>query len=294
MSYSGSCAKEGPLLFHIAVPIYSSNPELVQRTLRSLLAQQAVIDDTARLRVDIVGRNIEAHDARMYVALAPDIIRYEDQHGTGQYQAVAQALRDSEADFISYLGAGDTYEPQAFSAISEVYRVVCKEGSIDNALWIVGRITSRRNDGLIVRSLLPLRYQKKYFVSGLHFDVLPTIQQESCMWSGILNSRIQWDQISSWQLAGDYALWIQLSQMTNPVVVDAILGSFLWHGNNRSQEVEKYRDEVRSMTHRPSALLRSMAYLEKVLWALPDRIKSRYAGGIYRYTWPEGPWVKRL
>ncbi len=157
--------------------------------------------------------------------------------------------------------------------------------------WVTGLMQGRRADGAVVRSFLPYRYRKRFFETGLHGSALPTVQQESTFWDRALHARIDFDAWARFRLAGDFYLWRTFSQVCEPVVVEAALGGFTWHGDNQSQNYEAYLDEVRSITRPPKLWERQAAKFERLAWALHPSIKARLANGhIRRFEWPEGPW----
>jgi hypothetical protein len=280
--------------FHIAVP-YLDDPEhrlLLRETIRSIYAQSSIQQGKARLRLTLAlaGENLdltqwlEAHlgedFTRLNVDAAPD---------TSMYGALARVFRHSSADYFGWLGAGDAYESGAFEVVIE--------NAPDNpadAFWITGLMRGRRADGIVVRSNLPFRYRRRFFERGIHGTKLPSVQQESTFWNQPLHRTIDFDQWSSYRLAGDYYLWTGFSSECEPVIVEAALGAFTWHGDNQSADYAAYQSEVRSMTLPPTILDRIAAKLDLLGWALHPALKARLSRSqVRRYGWPNGPWSGR-
>lgn len=273
--------------FHIAVPFLDQDSHRVRlaSSLGSILSQTALADGKATLRLTVAsGRT--SPDLLGWLGVHFPQVELDEKTDHGMYDGLARVFRDSEANFFGWLGAGDTYEPAAFAVVLE------NAPPGDAPYWITGLMRGRRSDGAIVRSFLPFRYRKRYFENGIHGTWLPTIQQESTFWNGRLHDRINFDSWATFRLAGDYFLWRTFSDFTEPLVVEAALGSFTWHGDNQSRDYEAYQTEVQSITRSPLRWERGAARLERGLWSLHPALKSRISGGhIRRFRWPTGPWV---
>jgi hypothetical protein len=272
--------------FTVVVPTFQAPVDRVARSVSSVQSQHAVLEGRAEVRVVVVGPTSRAdsseirptHKANLEVVQAPD---------SGMYDALASVLADVDGGFVSYLGAGDTFEPQAFSVVLEN-----APPESEFPWWVTGMIVGRRADGAIVRVNLPYRYRQALFQTGAHAGPLPGIQQESTFWNGAMNQRIDFSSLSQWRLAGDYYLWLTFLRHAEPTIVEAVLGSFLWHDDNKSQDWEGYMREVGMMTHPPTPQQRVFTLGQKALWALPNRWKIVISRArIRRWTWPNGPWV---
>lgn len=279
-----------PPVFHFAIPFLAKDAARVQRTAASLLEQSAVVSGRASLRLSLVSdtEGLQLHAIHEAGPLAH--IERVTESGTGIYGAVADAIEGSDADYFGYLGAGDTLEPQAFDVVLEN----APRAQRAEPWWCTSYITTRREDGAIVRVTLPYRYRARFFETGLHGSLLPTVQQESTVWNTFLNRRIDFQRLRSFRLAGDYFLWMQFSRFIEPVVIEAVLGSFRWHGDNASSDWRLYQKEVAGVTRRPRLDDRLMALVDLAMWALPPRIRMRLAPSrIRRFQWPDGPWQSK-
>ena len=273
-------------IFHIAIP-YLDRPHhrhRVSSTLSSLASQTACADRRARLRATLAVPEPAPDLVDWLMDLFPDV-EIDSLPDDGMYDALSRVFRESSAQYFGWLGAGDTYEPAAFSVVLE------NAPGGHEPYWITGLMRGRRGDGAVVRSFLPFRYRKRFFDAGIYGTSLPTIQQESTFWNFRLHEHIDFDRWRRFRLAGDFYLWHTFSQYSEPMVVEAALGSFMWHGDNQSQDYDEYLAELHSISRRPHAWEKLAAKLERPLWALHPAVKSRLArGSIRRYTWPDGPW----
>jgi hypothetical protein len=274
--------------FHIAVPYLDKieHRERLATTLASIVNQTALRDGSASLIVTVASAGAGS-GVDLWLAERFADVTLDQAPDSGMYDALARVFRGSTADFFGWLGAGDSYESAAFSIVIEN----APENPTQEPYWITGLMQGRRADGAVVRSFLPYRYRSRFFETGLHGTALPTIQQESTFWDQALHAQIDFEDWARFQLAGDFFLWRAFSQVCEPVVVEAALGAFTWHGDNQSQDYETYQAEVRAITRPARFWERKAASLERMAWALHPAIKTRLAKGrIRRYVWPEGPW----
>lgn len=273
--------------FVVVVPTLEPEVGALQETLESLLHQRAVLYGRASLRVRVIAQGLSDAATRYLESLPSDMVSVEVDQGQGMYAAVSQGLKAGGGDFYAWLGVSDTLEEQAFDLVLEN-----APASSDEIWWCTGFIVGRRKDGAIVRVNLPPGYRSRFFERGIYATQLPTIQQESTFWSDSLNKAIPFDRLSSFKLAGDYFLWRTFTSMTPPIVIEAALGSFRWHGDNRSAQWDLYIKEVDSMVRMARWSDKVLARFELGVWALPNRWKKRLnPHGIRRFSWPEGPWT---
>jgi hypothetical protein len=273
--------------FTIAVPLRSTPLERIKGTVESILGQTALACGQATVSVRVVVSELGSEERQWLASHSERGVKVEDDIGRGLYPAIAQALEGAEGDYFGYLGGGDAFEPTAFALVMDALPRV---GTTVQRGWVTGMIRGRREDGAIVRSLLPFRYRPVFWKYGLHGTILPTIQQESTLWTRDLNDAVEWGRMSSFQLAGDYYLWKTFAAIAEPVVLEAAIGSFRWHGDNMSADWDAYVHELQGVSERPPLLIKTWARLERLLWALPPKAKSKLSPQVRRFEWPEGPW----
>lgn len=275
--------------FSVSVPALDLASPRVARTLRSIREQDFALNGAGQVEIICIsprpselGPNVNLFEPSD--AIEVSIVRDE---GRGLYSALSQSFRDHTGQFHSYLGAGDAYEPQAFTIVSEILA-----DQVRDAAWLTGMVVTRRQDAAIVRATLPFRYSRWGFRRGIYGRLAPGIQQESTWWTTNLHDRISLDDLARYRLAGDLFIWTQFAEVCTPVVVEGVLSSFTWHGDNMSQDWAGYLSEIETMFRKPGLSDRLLAKVVNLQWALPNRAKVRLGRGqVRRWTWPHGPWV---
>ena len=272
--------------FLVVIPAKSPEVEALQRTVRSVLEQSAAVEGRAALTCCVVVNDLSPEASTWLASQEASGVHVFVDEGNGLYAALEVGFSATHADFYSYLGVGDTLEPQAFDVVIEVAGT-----HPEKYFWITGIITTRRADGLIVRATLPFRLYKRLIRRGILARLMPSIQQESTVWDARLHETIDWQSLRELRLAGDFYLWWSFATNAEPVVVEAILGSFRWHGDNMSSDWPGYLRELDSFLPPLSWSDRVLAKANMLLWAMPARAKIRFSRGrVQRWIWPTGPW----
>lgn len=276
--------------FSLSLPTLDPSEERFQKTLDSVLKQSALSSPATSLSIFVVSpESISDEQMRSWVGDRSNVsITSVRDQGRGLYAALAASFALHTGDANSYLGAGDVLEPQTLKLVAEGMVL----GDQATTAWLTGQIVTRRSDGAIVRTTLPPPYSRKGLIRGRYTRLAPSIQQESTWWSRGLHERIPLSEFARWQLAGDFFLWRTFAESSAPVVLDAVLGSFTWHGDNMSQDWDAYLTEIEEMCGPLTAWDRVYAYGYQAMWALPNHLKWKlFRGRVYRWAWPDGPWV---
>ncbi|MGK7951185.1 MAG: hypothetical protein AB4368_20965 [Xenococcaceae cyanobacterium] len=121
---------------------------------------------------------------------------------------------------------------------------------------------------------------------------LPAIQQESTFWSSSLHNSIDYGYLSQLELAGDFYLWLQFSQIEELKIVEAYLGGFKIHSGQLSENKKLYIEEVRNMTKKPNLWERSLALFDWIMIRTPNKLKKMMnKDGIFRFNPRLEKWV---
>lgn len=275
--------------FSVSIPVMDASSPRLTQTLTSIYGQLALRASRVSAEIFIVTPNPEnLGDSAPLISMNRDTPTHVvADEGRGLYAALTQSFPLHSGQVHSYLGAGDTYEPQAFTVVSEIVEA----RSLGRGTWITGVVTSRREDGAIVRTTLPARYHSKGFTRGRYGRLAPSIQQESTWWTDQLHRSIPLTLLADFRLAGDYFLWRHFANFSEPLVVECVLGSFRWHGDNMSKDWESYLGEIDSKFPTLGLMDRARSIAYRAHWALPNRWKIRMGKGqVLRWDWPNGPW----
>lgn len=275
--------------FSVSIPVVDASSSRLTQTLTSIYSQTALENPKISAEIFVITPDPEHlgdNASLMSVNTGTETHVIKDE-GRGLYAALSRSFPLHSGDIHSYLGAGDTYEPQAFSVVAEILM----GRNAGPGTWITGMVASRREDGAIVRATLPARYSTKGFSRGRYGRLAPSIQQESTWWTDHLHRSIPLDALEQFRLAGDFFLWKHFAGFSEPLVVECVLGSFRWHGDNLSGDWGAYTQEMNSMCPDPSLVDKAWANLYAAQWALPNRWKVRIGKGrVLRWDWPDGPW----
>lgn len=257
-------------------------------TLESILRQRAVRAGRAQVEVAIVCPDPDAAADLVSRHRGDANVRFQivRDHAAGLYAALTRSFPLHTGSIHSYLGAGDIYEPQAFDVVLEVLG-----SDVVQSQWVTGMVVTRREDGAIVRATLPPAYSPRSLRHGVYGRLAPGIQQESTWWTRPLHDRIDLQALARFRLAGDFFIWKQFANDVDPLVVECVLASFRWHGDNMSANWSDYQAEVESIAGPVTSADRLRGVRARFDWALPNRLKVRLGKGrVLRWNWPEGPW----
>ena len=138
----------------------------------------------------------------------------------GMYDALAKGFVAADHDITCYLAAGETFDPHAFSVVSDIFT------NNPEVHWLTGRAVARNSHGQIIDSRLPHPFNGRFFQCGMYGTRLTALQQESTFWRTDLNALIDLDTLRGCKLAGDYFLWKCMSIQHDLYVVNTHLSSF--------------------------------------------------------------------
>lgn len=202
--------------------------------------------------------------------LAHWISEPDQGHGHALNKGFAQAT----GDILGWLNADDLLAPGSLKTIAEIFR---QEPRIKWITGIPSDITG--DDSLNARKNSPFNLCD--FLEGRAFS----IQQESTFWHRELWETCGGKLNESLSLAVDGELWTRFFKHQPLVQVDAVLGGFRRHGENRSEVgratyVEEMKSALRNL--RDASTWRQK--LEAKLWRLRRRstvraLREKNAGG---------------
>ena len=200
--------------------------------------------------------------------LAAPALRVTSEPDRGMYDALARGLRLATGDVVAYLNAGDFYHPHAFRAIRAFLsaRPDCR--------WLTGFAVDYAPSGAAVRVVLPFRYRRRLHRCAAYGNFLPFVQQESTFWRRELLERVQLERLAGLRLAGDYYLWRSFAEAAELHVVSAQLGGFRFHEGQKSEDLDAYRAEMRSLADAPGPVDLALMLFDRLLWVAPPLVKK--------------------
>lgn len=166
---------------------------------------------------------------------------WQSQPDGGQYAAIEDGFSRSTGEIMAWLNSDDKYHHNAF------YKAAYTFSTFQHLEWIVGRQTCWNRNGEVsfVNSSLPTYGREKFLRKG-YCD--PHIQQESTFWRRSLWERAGGFLRRDLDYAGDLELWLRFFRFAELYSVDAILGGFRSHGNQKSALCsEKYQGEAETI-----------------------------------------------
>ena len=272
--------------FFVVTPVLNGAGK-IGRTVASIVGQTSLVSGEDSLHYLIMDGG--SSDATLAEARAAggDEIEIQSGQDSGLYDALSRALPQSDGDVTFYLGAGDVLEPTAFQVVSSVFR------QYPEVRWLTGRATARNSRQEVVNSVLPHPFHRHYFACGMYGTRLPVLQQESTFWRTELHRAVDFAELATSRLAGDYLLWRSFAELADLYVVNSILGGFTQESGQLSVsgEAGAYVSELRSLSRRPTLAERVSA-----LWLrlrTKHRVPRRSAARMFSYDFRSEEWRLR-
>jgi glycosyltransferase involved in cell wall biosynthesis len=263
------------------IPARNAGAKLL-RTLDSVLSQTSVL--TGRDEVDCLILDGASNDDSLapVEALRDPRVTILSEPDGGMYDALAKGLAWAGGDVTCYLPAGETYDPHAFSVVSEVF------AEFPEIHWLTGQAVLRNAARQIVNTRLPHPYSRRFIDCGMYGTRLYGIEQESTFWRSNLNALVDLDRLRGCELAGDYFLWKSMARRHDLYVVDAQLGAFTIEPGQLSKRAPgAYRRELRRLRRPPTWAER----LGALLWRQYEkRAVPRGARRLVRYDHETQVW----
>jgi hypothetical protein len=138
---------------------------------------------------------------------------------------------------MAWLNSDDKYHPNSLFNAAYIF------GKCPDVEWITGRPTSWNEDGqLISIGWLPLWCREKFTQPG---PKKYYIQQEGTFWKRTLWEKAGAKLKTDLKFAGDLELWLRFFRHAQLYTVDALLGGFRHHPNQKTKlYMDKYNKEA--------------------------------------------------
>jgi glycosyltransferase involved in cell wall biosynthesis len=176
---------------------------------------------------------------------APRLAWHVSEPDGGQYDAVNKGFAHATGEIMGWLNSDDKLTPWAGSVVSEIFE------ALPEVEWLTSLAQLRWDArGRAVRCLAQRGFSRAAFRGG---EYLPKpgmfssgwIQQESTFWRRSLWERAGGRVGADFRLAGDFELWARFFCHAELYGVEAPLGGFRFHGEQKTGGGhEKYLEEA--------------------------------------------------
>jgi glycosyltransferase involved in cell wall biosynthesis len=159
---------------------------------------------------------------------------WASERDKGQYDAINKGFSRTTGDIMAWLNSDDRYMPWTLSVVADIFSA---HPEVD---WLTSvHPVSWNVHGQAVAVDFTGGFSRESFVRGSNFPVKRSygrrwIQQESTFWRRSLWERAGGRLDSSLLMAADFELWARFFDQTELVGVQALLGGFRSHGNQKS------------------------------------------------------------
>lgn len=167
------------------------------------------------------------------------VIREPDK---GMYEGIAKGLKRVTGDIVAYINADDFYLPNAFSTVKDIFE--------DNPAvsWMTGATNLYNSKGQMINNIHFMEIDSSFFRKGFYGYYGPSfLQQESMFWRREVLNLVNYDEFTSYRLAGDFYLWYSFAAVYDCYVVRTLLSGFRIRDNQLSTNMDAYREEVKKV-----------------------------------------------
>jgi hypothetical protein len=177
---------------------------------------------------------------------AKHLTYWQSQRDDGQYAAITQGFAHTTGDVMAWLNSDDKYHRDA------LWRMAYTFSHYPEVDWFTGRHTSWDEKGNLA-SITPhlFRWSRQRFLDLALDEKTTFIQQESTAWR-----RRLWDQAGgyidpSFDLAGDFELWLRFLRQARLYSLDALIAGYRFHaGQKVGHQRERYLREAATVLAR--------------------------------------------
>lgn len=273
-----------PKKISIITPCYNAE-RFIGETVESVVEQTALSSKRVELEYIICDGDSTDKTVSIIESFGNSSIKIVSEPDSGIYDALSKGLRQATGDIIAYINAGDYYDKHAFDIVLDIFET-------QKVTWLTGYRVYYSEKSYFIGVDLPFKYRSRFFACGFYGTTLPFVQQESTFWSSTLNELIDYDDLSSFNYAGDFYLWFQFSRKHDLKIVKAYLGGFKIHKGQLSKDIDAYKNELLSISTRPKMNDYALAAFDKLIGYAPTKIKKQLnKDGLFLYSHELQEWV---
>ncbi len=158
----------------------------------------------------------------------------------GHYDAINKGFKQATGDIFAWINSDDMYSPYAFWIVGSIFKELPEKIS-----WISGLRGVWNDKNVLVNLQNSLNYKRNFVRRGwFEGRGLGWIQQESCFWSKDLWVKSGGNVRSDLKLVGDFELWLRFAKNAELYTVNAWLGGFRRHKNQKTNLLDEYLNEI--------------------------------------------------
>jgi glycosyltransferase involved in cell wall biosynthesis len=215
-----------PPKISVVVPSFNK-VSYIERTLNSIISQK--YPNLEVIIQDGLSTDGTLEIIKKFAAKYPILIRFESKKDGGQLNAVNMGFRKARGEVVTYINADDEYCPGAFAAVAKSY------AKTPGSLWFAGLGRAIDKNGReIAGSVSWYKKQALKLNSRLILMVFNYLMQPS-----VFISREAYKKFGPFdgtrQFIMEYEMWLKLSDVQMPVVIDKNLSLFRIEPSTTSQ-----------------------------------------------------------
>ena len=218
----------------IVTPSYNQE-QFIEETIRSVLRQgypnleYIIIDGGSTDNSVEIIKKFSTEKHLSYWVSEPD---------DGQYDAINKGFSRATGEIMAWLNSDDMYVPWTFKTVAEIFN------KFEFVNWITGTPTTYNINGSMVAGRYHI-YSRDFIRRGFYGPIGPWIQQESTFWRKSLWEKAGGRMDTSYDYAADFELWQRFSTYDRLYTVNAVLGGFRKHPNQKTKtQMAKYYEEI--------------------------------------------------
>lgn len=236
--------------FSIVTPVYNGKQYIIE-TIESVLSQggdfdiEYIIQDGGSTdgTIEIIKSYAERVNTGRYpIHCKKATLEWFSQKDRGMYDAIEKGFERATGDVMAYINADDTYLPGAFAIVASI---LMRYPDIE---WLKGINTTSDEKGSVIAQGSCFLYRQNWLREGIYGRYAYFVQQDSVYWKRSLWEKAR-PRISSFRLAGDYALWTTFAIYTPLWSFNKQVSVFRKRAGQLSVVMEQpYRQEQETIT----------------------------------------------
>lgn len=265
--------------FSIVTPVYNGE-KYIAETIESVLLQEGdfeieyIIQDGAS--TDNTVGIITSYEQRIKTNEFPIhckniTFKWSSQKDAGMYDAVEKGFAQATGDVYAYINSDDKYLSGAFASVVSVF------STYPDIEWVKGINTTGDESGKQTSRGSCFIYRRNWLAKGIYGRSAYFVQQDSVFWKKTLWEKARL-HISSFRLAGDYALWVAFAKFAPLWSFNKRVSMFRRRPGQLSTDMEKYNKEQEIIAHHNFFLEKRVVLffvIERFLKLNPQNIVSQ-------------------